>query len=353
MTLVSCQNHPIDRLVTFIVNMKFPVLIHRKWLGLHRSRVCVRCLLFMVLCSLCVMTYLSLEAFRGALVDSSALGAQRLYKQRRTSASEMMRSDHRQVREIERTAADDDAVGRESWNATRRKRTVLPDDCFHGLLRWVDPTCDLGTFCTQAWRQEDVLCRIFLHQAALVPSASQCKLPDHHDDTDLDNDNDDGEAASGKRAVKDRKGGKVEDEETTLVPRIAYYVLVSESCREPFFFQFLHYLSVVSVQRFLRPGAIYVLGNCVPVGYWWSRVVSDVRSVRFVHRPRPHITPDGQVKWISHLADVIRLQVLLGECFHPVSMCVCVWGGGRGGRGRFFFFGGGGGRWSSDLVPDI
>ncbi|KAK7103397.1 hypothetical protein V1264_018302 [Littorina saxatilis] len=276
-------------------------------------------------------------------------------------------------------------------------------------------------FCTETWRQEDILCHVFLHQASLVPGPAQCELPlGHHDMVDgeegeevetykdeegLNNINinensmarDQGnvqerhEAGIGlsdksdfivkeqdhanaennaRRAQKtfwtrdreklkgrnndqildtltdlnkDNSFGslhlndwkKPNDEETKemivderikgegdfkvkqkvkvrdVVPRIGYYVLVSESCKEPFFFQFLHYLSMLSVQRFLRPRAIYVLGNCVPIGYWWSRVVNDVRAVRFVHRPRPLITKDGQVKWISHLADVIRLQVLL------------------------------------------
>ena len=299
-TAVSCQNYRIDRIVTFALSMKSHVFIHRKWLGLRLSRAYVRCLLFLMLCSLCVMTFLTLSVLKGTFMDS-ALDTQH-YKQRKMSATKLIRSDHKPI--LERAAGADDSVGN-SRNATRR-RTVLPDDCFHDLLRWVDPSCDVGKFCTQAWRQEDVLCHVFLHQAALVPEASQCKLPDHPEYTGVEK-----ITGEGKRTIKDRKVGKIE--ETTLVPRIAYYVLVSESCREPFFFLFLHYLSVVSVQRFLEPRAIYVLGNCVPVGYWWSRVLSDVRSVRFVHRPRPHITEDGKVKWISHLADVIRLQVLLGE----------------------------------------
>ena len=75
----------------------------------------------------------------------------------------------------------------------------------------------------------------------------------------------------------------------------------------------MHYLSIVSVQRYLKPHAIYILGNCMPVGYWWSRAISDIKRLRFVYRPRPRITGDGEVKWISHLADVTRLQVLLGK----------------------------------------
>nr|KAG5692784.1 hypothetical protein BaRGS_009400 [Batillaria attramentaria] len=57
-------------------------------------------------------------------------------------------------------------------------------------------------------------------------------------------------------------------------------------------FQFMHYLSMISAKRFLTPPAIYVLGNCVPVGYWWSRVLSDISDVRFIYRPRPLITRD-------------------------------------------------------------
>jgi hypothetical protein len=75
----------------------------------------------------------------------------------------------------------------------------------------------------------------------------------------------------------------------------------------------MHYLSMKSVQRFLRPRAIYVLANCMPIGYWWSRVLSDIKVIRFVYRPKPRITA-GKIVWTSHLSDVIRLQVLLGRC---------------------------------------
>ncbi|KAL8589856.1 hypothetical protein ACOMHN_020859 [Nucella lapillus] len=135
---------------------------------------------------------------------------------------------------------------------------------------------------------------MFLHQAALIPGPAQCNLPVRRGETSK---------------VKDSDASKVRN--VDLVPRLAYYVLVSESCQKPFNFLFLHYLSLLSVQRFLKPYAIYVLGNCVPAGYWWSRVVSEVTIIRFVRRPRPWITKDGKVNWIAHLADVIRLQILL------------------------------------------
>ena len=109
--------------------------------------------------------------------------------------------------------------------------------------------------------------------------------------------------------VRDKVTGKVKH----VVPRLAYYVLVSESCQDPFHFRFLHYLSMRSAARFLRPRAVYVLGNCVPRGYWWSRALTDVTNLRFIRRPRPFVTSDGNVKWIAHLSDVIRLQVLLGK----------------------------------------
>ena len=246
----------------------------------------------LVVSSLCVAIYLTLSSLQSKLMYTDPF-----------------REPHKTIVTLARSPVALRTAGHGPAETTDN-RTVLPDDCFHGLLRSVDPTCDLGEFCSEQWQQEDVLCRVFLHQAGIWPQPQQCRLtdpPTHH----LHGKEEDVEVRDDEK-VKDVTRD-VRSKVKQVVPRLAYYVLMSESCKKPVTFIFLHYLSVLSVQRFLKPRAIYILGNCVPVGYWWSRVVNDIISVRFVRRPRPHVTEDGQVTWISHLADVVRLQVLLGE----------------------------------------
>lgn len=65
----------------------------------------------------------------------------------------------------------------------------------------------------------------------------------------------------------------------TTVPLYVYYVIFGN-----YDFHFWNYVSVVAAKRFVAPTALYVIGNAHPRGYWWQRVLQDVRGLRFVYR---------------------------------------------------------------------
>ncbi|XP_048242732.1 uncharacterized protein LOC125375866 isoform X1 [Haliotis rufescens] len=161
---------------------------------------------------------------------------------------------------------------------TRRLSPPTTQDnspCIHDFLKSVEPTVDLEEFCGSSWNRSDILCEQFFFQNGLTIK-DNCLLP----------------------------------KDNNIVPRIVYYVIFSPEPGKPPLFLFMHYLSVVSARRFISPWAIYVISDAPPYGYWWTRVLNDVRGVRFVFRPAPRLTPD-KLAFIQHASDIVRLQALI------------------------------------------
>jgi hypothetical protein len=76
-------------------------------------------------------------------------------------------------------------------------------------------------------------------------------------------------------------------------------------------FKFIHYLSFLSVHRYLAPDAIFVHGELGPRGQWWDRVTLDVGNVYHVNRSSPKTAPSGsQFKFAAHASDLVRTQVI-------------------------------------------
>lgn len=97
------------------------------------------------------------------------------------------------------------------------------------------------------------------------------------------------------------------------VPNIVHYVWLGDDLS----FTFIHYLSFLSVHRFINPSKILVHGNKGPLGYWWERTKKEVSNIYVVRVSMPKTALNGQpFKYIAHASDFIRALILLG-----MSMC--------------------------------
>ena len=96
-----------------------------------------------------------------------------------------------------------------------------------------------------------------------------------------------------------------------LVPNVVHYVWFKAD--RPF--TFMHYLSFLSVQRYLAPDRVLLHGDALlRSGVWWERALSEVDNLYFVNRTRPYKAPNGvELGYIEHAADIARLGIVLGE----------------------------------------
>ncbi|XP_005101096.1 uncharacterized protein LOC101852251 [Aplysia californica] len=77
-------------------------------------------------------------------------------------------------------------------------------------------------------------------------------------------------------------------------------------------FRFLDYVTTVAAKKFIKPKAIYFVGDKPPLGSWWNQALKDVEGVRFVYRERPPNISGRRVlnQFLYHFSDLVRLQVL-------------------------------------------
>ncbi len=94
------------------------------------------------------------------------------------------------------------------------------------------------------------------------------------------------------------------------VPNVVHYVWFGP----PLQMNFLNFLSLLSVHKFLKPWYIFIHGENAPTGPWWQKAITDIPNIYVVFRSKP-ATINGKVpRHIEHCADVARLEILLGEC---------------------------------------
>ena len=111
-----------------------------------------------------------------------------------------------------------------------------------------------------------------------------------------------------KLSQKIRKYGANRDEGMQYkVPNIVHYTI---DCHESARFDYINYLSFVSVQKFLAPDKIYVHTNCVLNSTWWQRTVTDVMNVYAVSREFPEYIQTRPARRTRDRSDVIKLQTL-------------------------------------------
>ncbi|XP_005105317.3 uncharacterized protein LOC101855042 [Aplysia californica] len=66
----------------------------------------------------------------------------------------------------------------------------------------------------------------------------------------------------------------------------------------------------MAAKRYIKPSAVYVIGDQHPMGRWWQQVLRDVHGVRFVYRELPPNISGEPVHFQHHLSDLVRLQTL-------------------------------------------
>ncbi|KAK7498816.1 hypothetical protein BaRGS_00009908 [Batillaria attramentaria] len=149
------------------------------------------------------------------------------------------------------------------------KRWFNPPDCsVLDFMSGPDPSArtvyNSSIFCGPEARNKDVFCRMFFSQQftsswgllVIVMPVSECENVGLHEDGDC-----------------------VRETDDTKVPRIVYYVIFGD-----YTFKFWNYVSLMASKRHIKPSALYVVGDAHPVGYWWTRVMRDIKGVRFVYR---------------------------------------------------------------------
>uniref|UniRef100_A0A2C9KU59 Alpha-1,4-N-acetylglucosaminyltransferase n=1 Tax=Biomphalaria glabrata TaxID=6526 RepID=A0A2C9KU59_BIOGL len=90
-----------------------------------------------------------------------------------------------------------------------------------------------------------------------------------------------------------------------LVPKIVYFVTLGA-----YTFHMWNYIAVVAAYRHVQPVALYIVGDRHPQGEWWERVRRDVPGLRFVFREKPSSIAGRPAKFVEHLSDLVRMQLL-------------------------------------------
>ena len=92
------------------------------------------------------------------------------------------------------------------------------------------------------------------------------------------------------------------------VPNVVHYIRFGKAM--PFDMQ--QYLSYLSVQKFIQPQYIFVHGDALPRGEWWTRTLTEVSNIVHVPRKKPTTIFNQDIGYIEHAADFARLQILIG-----------------------------------------
>jgi len=110
--------------------------------------------------------------------------------------------------------------------------------------------------------------------------------------------------------LKESSSQNSHNESYLLVPNVVHYVWLGSDLK----FKFIHYLSFLSVHRYIVPRYIFVHGESEPTGYWWNRTVYDVDNIVHVkHAARTH-APNGKAfAYKAHASDVIRTEVIFSK----------------------------------------
>lgn len=95
---------------------------------------------------------------------------------------------------------------------------------------------------------------------------------------------------------------------TLLVPNVVHYIIFGTDQN----FTFTHYLSFLSVERFIQPEKIFVHGDNIPSGHWWNLTIYNVRNIYHVKRTYSRTAPNGKAfKFAAHVSDYLRTEILL------------------------------------------
>lgn len=96
------------------------------------------------------------------------------------------------------------------------------------------------------------------------------------------------------------------------IPNVVHYIWFYNIPDPPDFeLKFTQYMSIYSVNKFIKPRYILWHGNIVPKGYWWERTVKEVPNIYFVKWKIPHSIYGIPLGKIYHSSDVLRLWILI------------------------------------------
>ena len=109
----------------------------------------------------------------------------------------------------------------------------------------------------------------------------------------------------------------VDNDTSHVVPNVVHYVHYGVANGVPF--DFKHYLSFRSASQFLKPQYIFLHGNVVPKGEWWTRTLAEVDNLYHVYRKKQTKICGKKVTFVQHLACFTRLTVTIGESQHKNS----------------------------------
>ena len=109
-----------------------------------------------------------------------------------------------------------------------------------------------------------------------------------------------------------KKESSEEDKKLYKVPNIVHYTL---DCNESKRFDYVNYLSVVSVEKFINPNKIYIHCNCFLNTDWWFNMLEEVKNVYVVRREFPEYIQASKPRWIHDRSDVIKLQTLFRKYY--------------------------------------
>jgi len=109
-----------------------------------------------------------------------------------------------------------------------------------------------------------------------------------------------------------------------VVPNVVHYIILrpDNGSSDDQNMTFLHYLSFLGVERFIRPTQIIVHGNVLPRGDWWRRTTNDVANIFFVNVSDdvPTKIYNRTLQRVEHRADILRYQILYGRLVAVLSM---------------------------------
>jgi hypothetical protein len=90
------------------------------------------------------------------------------------------------------------------------------------------------------------------------------------------------------------------------VPNVTHYVWYNQRK-----LSFFHFVSFISVLRFMRPCVILINGNIIPSGNYWKFILDLYPNIVHVFREITSTLFGKKVKFIEHVSDIWRLEALL------------------------------------------
>ena len=114
---------------------------------------------------------------------------------------------------------------------------------------------------------------------------------------------------SGDVTVRPNDTSLLEPQDSNVVPSLVHYVWFGEYAP----FEFHHFLSVKSVDRFIKPEHIVFHCNNEPTGQWWKLVKKSIKSLQIRKRSPPSEIFGNEIILAEHKSDVARIEILMGN----------------------------------------